>query len=129
MISIQDFCANLHLERLNEVKRQEMDIEVTDINRPGMQFCDFYEYFAYQRPQVIGKVEMTYLESLSPEKRREVLEKYMSYALPCIIGSAMYLAFYRLDVSDMIAIPVVTVFIFTMRMLATKYHWNLPKAW
>ena len=85
MIKIQDFCSNLHLERLNEVNRREMEIEVTDINRPGMQFCGFYEYFAYERPQVIGKVEMTYLESLAPEKRREVLEKYMSYPIPCII--------------------------------------------
>ena len=57
-----------------------------------------------------------------------VLHKHV-YALPCIIGSAMYLAFFRLNVSDVIAIPVVTLFIFTMRMLATKYHWNLPKAW
>ena len=28
---------------------------------------------------------MTYLETLDPEKRRAVLEKYMSYPLPCII--------------------------------------------
>ena len=85
MIKIKDFQANLHLEALNEFSRREMDIEVTDINRPGMQFCGFYEYFAYERPQVIGKVEMTYLESLAPEKRREVLDKYMSYPIPCII--------------------------------------------
>ena len=57
-----------------------------------------------------------------------VLHKHV-YALPCIIGSSMYLAFVRLEVSDVIAIPVVTIFIFTMRMLATKYRWNLPKAW
>ena len=85
MISVKDFTAQLNLEALNETTCTEMDINVTDINRPGMQFCDFYEYFAYERPQVIGKVEMTYLETLDPEKRRAVLEKYMSYPLPCII--------------------------------------------
>ena len=85
MISLKDFRAQLNLEALNEVDRKEIDINVTDINRPGMQFCGFYEYFAYERPQVIGKVEMTYLESLEPERRREVLEKYMSFPLPCII--------------------------------------------
>lgn len=68
MINIKDFCAKLNLEALNTVNRKEMEIEVTDVNRPGMQFCGFYEYFAYERPQVIGKVEMTYLESLPPEK-------------------------------------------------------------
>ena len=85
MISLKDFRAQLNLEALNEVDQKEIDINVTDINRPGMQFCGFYEYFAYERPQVIGKVEMTYLESLEPERRREVLEKYMSFPIPCII--------------------------------------------
>ena len=68
------------------------------------------------------------LRDLFVQRLPGVLHKHV-YALPCIIGSAMYLAFIRLEVSDVIAIPVVTVFIFTMRMLATKYHWNLPKAW
>ena len=85
MIKLKDFCQKLNLELLNEVDVTEMDINVSDINRPGMQFCNFYEYFAYERPQVIGKVEMTYLETLMPDKRVEVLEKYMSYPLPCIV--------------------------------------------
>ena len=85
MIRLSDFCKKLNLEVLNEVSCTEMDIEVTDINRPGMQFCGFYEYFAYERPQVIGKVEMTYLESLTTEQRCATLEKYMSYAMPCIV--------------------------------------------
>ena len=85
MIKLKDFCQKLNLELLNQVDVTEMDINVSDINRPGMQFCNFYEYFAYERPQVIGKVEMTYLETLMPDKRLEVLEKYMSYPLPCIV--------------------------------------------
>lgn len=85
MIALKDFSTELGLEALNQVNRTELDIKATDINRPGMQFCGFYEYFAKERPQVIGKVEMTYLESLEPEKRRAVLETYMSYDLPCIV--------------------------------------------
>lgn len=85
MIRIKDFVSKLNLEQLNATQRSEMDINVTDINRPGMQFCGFYEYFAHERPQVIGKVEMTYLESLEPEHRQQVLEKYMSYPIPCIV--------------------------------------------
>jgi HPr kinase/phosphorylase len=50
-----------------------------------MQFCGFYEYFAYERPQVIGKVEMTYLEVLDPDTRRKMLKTYFSYNLPCVV--------------------------------------------
>ena len=50
-----------------------------------MQFCGFYEYFPFERPQVIGKVEMTYLENLEPEVRRQMLKKYFSFDIPCVI--------------------------------------------
>ena len=59
MIAIEEFCQALNLEPLTQTTRKEMDINVTDLNRPGMQFCGFYEFFAAERPQVIGKVEMT----------------------------------------------------------------------
>lgn len=85
MIKTEDFIKTLNLEVLNPSSKEEMDINSTDLNRPGMQFCGFYEYFAYERPQVIGKVEMTYLESLEPAMRLSVMESYMSYALPCIV--------------------------------------------
>ncbi|MDD3214693.1 MAG: HPr(Ser) kinase/phosphatase [Eubacteriales bacterium] len=85
MIKTADFIKNLDLEVLSASSKDEMDITSTDLNRPGMQFFGFYEYFAYERPQVIGKVEMTYLESLDPEKRRSILEVYMQYKLPCIV--------------------------------------------
>lgn len=85
MIDLEDFRSKLNLELLSETDRKELNIDVADLNRPGMQFCGFYEYFAHERPQVIGKVEMTYLESLESEERYTVLEKYMSYELPCII--------------------------------------------
>ncbi len=85
MIPMDDFISKLGLNVLSPTTRQELSITSTDLNRPGMQFCGFYEYFAYERPQVIGKVEMTYLESLEPDVRAGVLDQYFTYDLPCII--------------------------------------------
>ena len=62
MISAKDFETALHLECLVPSSRTEWDIRTPDLNRPGMQFCGFYEFFAFERPQLIGKVEMAYLE-------------------------------------------------------------------
>lgn len=56
-----------------------------------------------------------------------VLHKHV-YALPCILGGVLYLILIRTAVSDLISIPAVIVFVFTFRMLATRYHWNLPHA-
>jgi len=85
MIQAKDFAESLHLKDLSTSTRKEWDIRTTDLNRPGMQFCGFYEYFAYERPQVIGKVEMTYLEALESEARRKMLKTYFSYNLPCVV--------------------------------------------
>ncbi len=85
MIQAADFAQALQLAELSPSTKTEWDIRSADLNRPGVQFCGFYEYFAFERPQVIGKVEMTYLESLEPAVRRERLQKYFSYDLPCVI--------------------------------------------
>jgi HPr kinase/phosphorylase len=85
MIQVSDFTRALELEVLSPSTKKEWDIRTADVNRPGMQFCGFYEYFAFERPQVIGKVEMTYLEEQPAEKRREMLEQYFSFDIPCVV--------------------------------------------
>ena len=85
MIQAAGFAKALQLTELSPSTKTEWDIRSADLNRPGVQFCGFYEYFAFERPQVIGKVEMTYLESLDPDIRRERLQKYFSYDLPCVV--------------------------------------------
>ena len=85
MIQAASFAKHLQLTELSPSTRTEWDIRTADMNRPGMQFCGFYEYFAYERPQVIGKVEMTYLDAMDPQTRKRMLETYFSYAIPCVI--------------------------------------------
>ncbi len=85
MISADDFASSLRLECLLPSSHTEWDIRTPDLNRPGMQFCGFYEYFAFERPQLIGKVEMAYLEQQTPEQRKAILEKYFSFPIPCVI--------------------------------------------
>ena len=85
MIRAEDFARNLHLSVLSPSTRTEWDIPSPDLNRPGMQFTGFFDFFAWERPQVIGKVEMAYLDSLAPENRAEMLTRYFSYDIPCII--------------------------------------------
>lgn len=85
MISAAHFMKELSLAEITPSKKLEWDIRSADLNRPGMQFCGFYDYFAYERPQVIGKVEMAYLHSISAEKRYTILQQYFTYDMPCII--------------------------------------------
>lgn len=85
MINAEKFQTDLSLSCLVRSSQKDLAIESPDLNRPGMQFCGFYEHFAWERPQIIGIVEMAYLEQQDPEKRISVLKKYFEYALPCVI--------------------------------------------
>lgn len=57
----------------------------TDINRPGLQLDGFFEYFGNERIQVIGKVEMTFLEKMSSQQRYKSLYELFSRGIPCVI--------------------------------------------
>ena len=85
MIQAEDFASTLGLTLLSPSSVEAWDIHSADFNRPGMQFCGFYEYFAYERPQVIGKVEMSYLYSMDPQQRVAMYSQYFSYKMPCVI--------------------------------------------
>lgn len=85
MIHARDFQQALGLDCLVSSSYDTWDILSPELNRPGMQFCGFYEFFAFERPQVIGKVEMAYLEERTPEERRELLDRFFSYRIPCVI--------------------------------------------
>jgi len=85
LIRVDDFVKALSLTTLCASSKNEWPIESADLNRPGLQFAGHYEYFAMERPQVIGKAEMGYLESLEPEVRVARLRKFFSYPIPCVI--------------------------------------------
>ena len=75
----------LHLKELVPPPSPHIPIETSDINRPALPLAGYWEYFAAERPQLLGMVETSYLGSLEPEIRRERLQKFVSYPLPCII--------------------------------------------
>lgn len=86
-VPIEKFVEDLQLEVLYKDDCKYINISTTDVNRPGLQLAGFFDYFAYERVQVIGKVEMTYLRGLDMITRRKRLDKYLQYPIPCIIVS------------------------------------------
>ena len=60
-------------------------IKTTDVNRPAMQLTGFYNYFDPHRIQMIGRVESTYLDTLSPEQRLQTFEQFMQYDIAALV--------------------------------------------
>lgn len=60
-------------------------ITTYDVNRPAMQLAGFYNYFDPHRIQIIGRVESTYLDTLSDAERLEVFERFMQYDIAALV--------------------------------------------
>lgn len=67
------------------------------------------------------------LRDLFVQRMPGILHKHV-YAVAVLLGALVYLGLYRLQVSQVIATPVTMLLVFTVRMLATHYRWNLPHA-
>jgi HPr kinase/phosphorylase len=84
-INLRDLISKLKLEVIVDTEGVMPDISVSDLNRPGLELTGYFDYFAYDRIQILGKTEISFLEGLSTDIRKTRLEKLLSYEIPCII--------------------------------------------
>ena len=63
------------------------EIGIKDVNRPGMQFMGFFDYFDPRRLQVIGMGETKMLEGMSHQRRIESFAGLFEYDIPALVIS------------------------------------------
>ncbi|HZJ82766.1 MAG TPA: HPr(Ser) kinase/phosphatase [Clostridia bacterium] len=99
-IPIESIVEELGLEVIYCHENKSLDVSTSDINRPGLQFAGFFDYFASERIQVLGKVEMNYLDTMDPDFRFQQLDRFFRYDFPCLIISRdMEIPSYIIDLS------------------------------
>lgn len=85
-VKLSQIIDELHLKKIYYTDDMDtVEVSSADINRPGLQLIGFFNYFDPKRIEIIGKVEMTYLEKMQPDERRESLDKLFSYKFPAAI--------------------------------------------
>lgn len=57
----------------------------SDVSRPGLPLSGYFEYFDSERIQIMGRMEVSYLNSISHEKRIETLENFLSRGVVCVV--------------------------------------------
>lgn len=60
-------------------------IDIAEVNRPALQLAGFFDYFDCERLQIIGIVEYTYLEKMTPQFRQETLKRIFTHKIPCFV--------------------------------------------
>lgn len=74
----------IKLQLLNSEAGFNRIISTYLLHRPGLALTGFLDVFTYERIQILGNTEIQYLSSLSKDRRKKVLEKVLSYDIPCI---------------------------------------------
>ena len=66
---------------------EQIRLTVEDVARPGLQLAGYYDHFEPMRLQVMGNVEISYLQKLSPEERAITFDRLFSYKFPALLIS------------------------------------------
>ena len=87
-VRIEDLVRELQLEVLYRSSRKTLDLVVADFNRPGLQLAGFMDYFAVERIQLFGKVELSFMtNAMDPGRRKMALLEIFRQPIPCAIIS------------------------------------------
>jgi HPr kinase/phosphorylase len=76
---------SLNLHCIGGRKGLGREIDIPDLNRPGLAIMGFYESFAYQRIQVFGRGEVACLKMLAKEGKFDSVRRMFTYLIPCCI--------------------------------------------
>ncbi len=84
-VSIKKVIEDLNLEVVYMPEGVDYEVTSSDVNRPGLQYAGYFDYFAHDRIQIVGQGEYKYFEHLDLKTRGERLDKLFSYEIPAMI--------------------------------------------
>lgn len=85
-VSLQSIINKHNLEVLNEnIDAEKIMITDTELNRPGLQLANYFEFFEPHRIQIFGLSEISYLKTLSEEDKEEILTKFFGLSPVAVI--------------------------------------------
>ncbi len=83
-VVIQDLLDRFNLELLTGDAGVQREIFMSDISRPGIELTGYFKYYPKDRLQLFGKTELSFLEELTSEQKRDRFE-YCSDVTPGLI--------------------------------------------
>lgn len=64
---------------------EKIQVTVEDIARPGLQLAGYFDHFEPMRLQVLGNVEVSYLQKLTAAERMITFDRLFSYKFPALL--------------------------------------------
>ena len=66
---------------------EQIQVMVDEVSRPGLPLTGYFDHFEALRVEVLGNVEMSFLETLTPAQRLTVFDRLFAYRIPALVIS------------------------------------------
>lgn len=84
-VKLEDLVSYMKLESVYYPEDVQSRIYTPEIIRPGLQMAGYFDWFSFERVQVMGKAEMFYLKTLDDVVKKQRLDKFFSFPIPALI--------------------------------------------
>ena len=64
---------------------ESVQLTVEDVARPGLQLAGYFDHFEPMRLQVMGNVEMSYMDKMTPAEQASTYDRLFSYKFPALL--------------------------------------------
>ncbi|MDE7107285.1 MAG: HPr(Ser) kinase/phosphatase [Clostridiales bacterium] len=88
-VDITEFAERMDLNIVCCGDNETLHFSTFNISRPGLQLAGYYKHFAPERVQIMGQMEMTYLQQMTHDARKTACETLMKHPIPCLIVTAI----------------------------------------
>ena len=97
-VSLAKIINNYHLETVHlPCSPEEVLISNPEVNRPGLQFAGFFDFFDHQRIQIIGKSETAFLEQLNGEADKNIRAFFERRPVAVVVARGLEISQMMLD--------------------------------
>lgn len=84
-VYVHELVHSLQLEVVSGEEGLNRYIETSDISRPGLELTGYFNYYPSDRIQMLGRKEMSFLEKMSSDERRIILNRLCIETVPAIL--------------------------------------------
>ncbi len=84
-VRLEDLVENMGLQPVYYPDNIQSRIYTPEIVRPGLQMAGYFDWFSFERIQIMGKTEMFYIRTLEEEVKKQRLDRFFSYPIPALV--------------------------------------------
>ncbi len=127
-IKLQEFIERMNLKNLSpNVDLSERVITESQVNRPALQLSGYFEHFDSRRVQVMGNVEVSYMETFDRSYRLDRYEKLFAHGekdIPCMVFCRGLMPEQEvIDIAAKYNIPILLSDRMTSEFMASTIRW------